>query len=234
MTVADVMTTAVITVGEDAPLKDVARLLVEHGISGLPVVDAVGHPVGVISETDLVLKEAGTEAVEHRRFDRILGQKDDARRRRTKAEATTAAEAMSSPPITISPQDPIGVAAREMTGRRVDRLLVIDDGRLVGIVSRADLVRAFVRSDEELIETIREEVLHRLLWLDPAAFVVGVVDGVATIEGHVEQRSTAEMIQTTVGMVPGIVDVEASVSWRVDDSDVASARIDPFFRFGQR
>jgi CBS domain-containing protein len=121
-----------------------------------------------------------------------------------------------------------------MTARRVNRLPVVDDGRLVGIVSRADLVRAYVQSDDELARTIREEVLRGIMWLDPALFTVIVTDGAASISGRVELRSTAEMIERSVAMVPGIVDVHAEVSWAVDDSRVEPASLDPAFPFGPR
>jgi CBS domain-containing protein len=234
MTVGDVMTTSVISVQAATPLKEVARLLVEHGISGVPVVDDDGQPVGVVSETDFLLKGAGVEGIAHRRFTRFLGESDGTRRQQAKVAATTAGTAMTSPPVTIGKNAPIGIAARVMTERSVNRLLVVDDERLVGIVTRADVVRAYIRSDLELAETIREEVLHRLLWLDPSTFVVGVKDGVATVTGHVEQRSTAAMVETAIAMVPGIVDVHASVSWSLDDTKVAPARIDPFFPFSPR
>ena len=90
----------------------------------------------------------------------------------------------------------------------------------------ADLVRAFVRSDEELARTIREDVLLRTLWLDPILFNVTVKDGSASIIGHVERRSTAELIQQVVGMVPGIMTVQAEVAWSFDDSRVETPAID--------
>ena len=105
-----------------------------------------------------------------------------------------------------------------MIGRRVNRLPVVEDGRLVGIVSRADLVRAFIRSDDELARTIREDVLLRVLWLDPTLFTVEVVDGVAAVSGRVERRSTVEMIERCISLVPGIVRVDVAVGWSLDDS----------------
>jgi CBS domain-containing protein len=121
-----------------------------------------------------------------------------------------------------------------MTARGVNRLPVVDEGRLVGIVTRADLVRAYVRSDEELAGTIRDDVLLRILWLDPAQFTVRVVDGVASIGGRVERRSTAEMVERAVAMVPGIVDVEANLSWAMDDSRDEPASLDLVFPMSPR
>ncbi len=234
MTVRDVMTTSVISVSHDAPLKDVANLLVEHGISGLPVVDADKRVVGVVSEADFLLKESGADAMPHRRLERLLGETKATRTYRAKLEATTAAEAMTSPAITVGPSHSISEAARTMTRHAVNRLVVLDDGRLVGIVTRADLVRAYVRSDQELAETIRQDVVRRILWLDPAGFVVNVEDGVATIVGGVESRSTAEMVGRAVAMVPGIVDVRADVTWSLDDTKLRPPPVDPFFPFTPR
>jgi predicted transcriptional regulator len=127
---------------------------------------------------------------------------------------------MTAPPITIEASSSLHRAAALMIERRVNRLPVLQDGHLVGIVTRADIVRAFVRSDEQLTQTIREEVLLKTLWIDPAQFEVEVVDGVATIRGAVDRRSTAGMIVRSVEMVPGIVGVNAEIAWNVDDRDI--------------
>ena len=116
----------------------------------------------------------------------------------------------------------------------MNRRPVGDDGRLVGIISRADLIRAYVRSDEELARTIRQDVILKILWLDPDLFEVEVKDGVASISGRVQRRSTAEMIERSLRMVPGIVDVAADVSWSLDDSRLEPAELDPVFPFGPR
>ena len=133
---------------------------------------------------------------------------------------------MTAPALTIASDRHISEAAALMTARGVNRLPVVDDGRLVGIVTRADLVRAYVRSDDELAATIRDDVLLRILWLDPAQFTVAVRDGVASISGRVERRSTAEMVERAVSMVPGIVDVEPDLTWALDDGRDDSTALD--------
>lgn len=234
MTVRDVMTQSVICVRPETPLKEVAGLLIDHKISGLPVVDDDGAVLGVVSEADFLMKEQGAEAVRHRPLARILGESRESRAQLAKLRAVTAGEAMTAPAVTIAPSRPISEAAALMTSRGVNRLPVVDDGRVVGIATRADLVRAFVRSDDELARTIRDDVLLRILWLDPALFTVVVTDGVASISGRVERRSTAEMVERTVSMVPGIVDVHADVTWELDDHQVHPASVEPVFRFGRR
>jgi CBS domain-containing protein len=232
--IADVMTKPVLTVRRNTPLKDVARLLIDSGVSGLPVVDDDGAVVGVISEADFLVKEQGAGEIHHRRLARLLGESDETRHQIDVISARSAGEAMTSPAVTIEAARPIREAATIMTSRRVNRLPVVDQGRLVGIVTRADLVRAYVRTDEELVRTIREEVLLRILWIDPDGFEVAVVNGVATISGQAERRSTAEIIEETVRMVPGIVAVTADIRWSVDDRDVKPAEHDAVFPFGLR
>jgi CBS-domain-containing membrane protein len=227
-TVRDVMTTSVLDVRPATPLKEVARLLVEHRISGLPVVDDAGAVVGVISEADLLAKEQDPGTLAHRPLARIFGESDEQRHQRAKAEARTAGDAMTAPAITIDASRSIHQAAGVMIERRVNRLPVVADGRLVGIVTRADLVRAFIRSDEQLAETIRADVLLGALWIDPEQFAVDVADGVVTIRGSVDRRSTAAMITQMVEMVPGVVAVNADVAWTVDDREIDAPAPDYF------
>jgi CBS domain-containing protein len=234
LTVRDAMTRHVVTVEPETPLKDVARLLIDAGVSGLPVVGHNGVVLGVVSEADFLVKGQGPQAVRHRRLERLLGESAATRSQLAKVEARTAGEAMTSPAITISPTRALHDAAQQMTEQRVNRLPVVEDGQLVGIITRADLVRAYLRTDEELVQTIREDVLLRILWLDPAGFSVEVRDGVASIRGHVERRSTARIVEETIAMVPGIVAVNANIAWTVDDREVEPAVVDPVFPHGMR
>ena len=229
MTARDVMTQPVVGVRPETPLREVARLLIDHRISGLPVVDEMGAVLGIVSEADFLIKEQGAEAVQHRRLARILGESSESRSQLAKVAALTAGEAMTAPAVTVSPGCRIAEAAAIMTGRGVNRLPVVDDGRLVGIITRADLVRAYVRTDDELASTIRDDVLLRILWLDPAQFTVIVKDGVASITGHVENRSTVEMVEQAVGLVPGVMGVHIDVTWSSDESRTVDAPLNSYF-----
>lgn len=231
-TLRDVMTRGVITVEPTTPIKEVAQLLVDRRISGVPVVDADGTVVGVISEADLLIKEAGAMGVEPRRFSWLIGEGSTARARRAKVAAVTAGEAMTTPALTATPALPIAAAAERMASHRVNRLPIVEDGVLVGIVTRADLVRSFVRSDEEIATTIREDVLHRILWLDPGAFQVDVRDGIVSIRGRVERRSTAIAVEHALAMVPGVVRIDADLPWSLDDRQIEPVSLDPVFPFG--
>lgn len=234
LTVRDAMTTHVVTVGPDAQLKDVARILIDAGISGLPVVDDRGAVLGVVSEADFLIKGQGAQAVRHRRLARLIGESEATREQLAKLAARTAGEAMTGPAITIEPGRLLQQAAAVMTEHQVNRLPVVEDGRLVGIITRADLVRAYLRSDAELARVIREDVLLRVLWLDPAGFDVDVTNGVARVRGHVERRSTAAIVEEAISMVPGIVTVAADIRWTVDDRDIRPAAADAVFPHGIR
>ena len=167
MKVEALMQTDVVTVSPAASLKDAATLLVEHGISGLPVCDEQGAVVGVFSEADILVREGGPPERDGL-LAWILG--NDGPADPAKLQARTVGEAMTAPAITIAPHRLAVSAAREMVERGINRLPVVDlQGALVGIVTRADLVRAFVRSDEELEADIRGETLRSALWLEGSA-----------------------------------------------------------------
>jgi CBS domain-containing protein len=219
MRVQDVMTRSVISVGPDAPLREIAALLGERRISGVPVVDDQGALLGVVSEADFLVEVQGGSGVRASALARLFGRTGEAELGE-RHFARSARELMTTPVMTIAPNALIADAAALMTRERVNRLPVVEDGRLVGIVTRADLVRSYVRSDEQLADAIRDDVLLRTLWLDPEQFEVAVKDGIATIRGRVDRRSSAEMIARTAVLVPGVRDVRSEVSWTVDDADL--------------
>jgi CBS domain-containing protein len=228
MKVADVMTRTVVAVSPETPLKDVAALMVAKGISGVPVVDAAGTVVGVVSEADFVIKERGAEGVRHRLLARVFGESKQTKRELAKIEATTAGEAMTSPAVTVEAADALKWAAEVMAGRKINRLPVVEDGRLVGIVTRADVVRAFVRPDAELERLVRDEVLAKTaFWLEPEAFDVTVRAGVVQIAGRVERRSLAETIVDVTRRLGGVVGVESGLTWEIDDVEGPGPSADP-------
>jgi CBS domain-containing protein len=215
MNVRDLMTPEVFTVSPETPLKDVASILAGHGISGLPVVDEEGRVLGVVSEEDILFKEQGHL---ERRGGALAWLVDGSRYQdAAKASARTAGEAMTSPAITITPERPAAAAARIMLDHGVNRLPVVRDGVLVGIVTRADLVRAFTRLDIEILSEIREDVLRRALWLEPDAVEVTVDQGEVELSGEIEAKSDAQVLKKLVQRIPGVVSVRSNVLYRVDD-----------------
>ncbi len=219
--VRNLMTSEVVTVRPETPLKDVARLLVEHRVSGLPVVSD-GRLLGIVSEADLLIKEQGVDEVPLRPLGRLVGESRSSQEQLAKVEATTAGEAMTAPAITITPDKPISEAAAVMGRSRVNRLPVVDGEELVGIISRADVVRAYVRSDAELTETVRNAIQYQAL-LDPAALEVDVHDGNVRIGGRVERRSTVAHIAEILERIPGVIGVTADVTWEYDDQPLPGA-----------
>ena len=234
MDVRDVMSRSVVTVRSEAPLKDVARLMVERGISGVPVVDEHGGVLGVVSEADFIIKEGGPERIRHRPLARFVGESNETRAELAKIAAETAGSAMSAPAITIESDRPMREAAALMIERSINRLPVVENGRLVGIVSRADLVRAYLRSDEELVLAIREEALSRDLWVDPAEVGISVAKGVVHLSGTVDRRSTAELVARYVGRIEGVVAVESELEWRLDDRKIEAPDRDLLSPYGPR
>lgn len=218
MKVAKVMTRQVAAVRPDTPLKDVAALMVSKGISGVPVVDDDGAVLGVVSEADFVIKERGPGGVHHRLLARVFGESRQTRAELVKIEAQTAGEAMTSPAITVAATDTLRWAAEQMASRKINRLPVVEGSKLVGIITRADVVRAFVRPDAELARLVREEVLAKTaFWLEPESFVVDVKDGVVALRGRVERRSLAETIVEVIRDLGGVVGVTTELSWELDD-----------------
>ena len=131
-----------------------------------------------------------------------------------KVAARTAGEAMSSPPLTIGPSRPVHEAARKLISEGVNRLPVVEDGKLVGILTRADIVRAFSRDDSELAVEIRDDILRRTFWVEPGSVAVTVVDGRVTLKGEVETDADTEMLPIFVSRVPGVVSVHAELHAR--------------------
>lgn len=214
MKVKDVMTSDVVTVDADSPLKDAARTLVEYHITGVPVLDLSGAVVGMLSEADIVAKQAGQEPQRKRgALAWLLDPVDPWLNERSAARIV--GEAMSAPAITIGPDAELSAAASRMIEDGVNRLPVLDeDGGLVGIVTRADLVRAFTRSDDEIAREISHDIVERIFWLDPADVQVSVSHGVVTLAGKVETESDVKLLPELVRRAPGVVSVNSALTAR--------------------
>jgi CBS domain-containing protein len=222
--VGNAMTDAaqVVAVSPETTLKQVAELMLEHRISGVPVVDAERRVLGVISEADFVSGETGGSG----------GQGMIARARAVVDPAAvgisrTAGEAMSSPAVTIAPDASVMQAAHRIAERGVNRLPVVDEeGRLVGIITRADVVRAFARSDEEIAEGVRAEV-ERALGLGRDTVQVAVSDGEVVLSGEVDTGATARLAAFFATRVPGVVAVRSDLHASDDGEDPGDHADDP-------
>jgi len=210
-TVADVMTTDVIAARPDTPFRELAEMLTSRHISAVPVVDVQGLVVGVVSEADLMLKEIIDP--HHGHFESAV-QKSE----RRKADGVLASDLMSSPAITIDPAALLAQAAHVLHDRGVKRLPVVDDdGRLLGIVTRGDLLAVFMRRDEEIRKEIIQEVMIRILWMDPARLDIGVTSGVVSLRGRVDRRSDIDILVGFIRGVEGVVAVRCELGFAYDD-----------------
>ena len=204
--VKDVMTAEVVAVRRDATFKELAAVLRRYRVSALPVVDDAGRVIGVISEADLLAKEAladpGVMA-------EVLHRKDV-----RKAEGLTAGDLMTSPPVTVAPEDQVEQAARMMHFMRIKRLPVVNSGgQLVGIVSRSDVLAVFDRPDEDIrAEIVDTMLLHEFL-IDPRQFRVTVESGVVTMEGTPETAALGRALVRKARHVPGVVAVRDRLTY---------------------
>jgi CBS domain-containing protein len=202
-----VMTKHVVSVRPETSLKDVAALLARRGISGVPVVDDGQRVLGVVSQTDILVKEGGRGIG--------AGGLGSAAEVERKLAARSAGEAMTQPAISVYAHAPVAQAARLLHEHGIDRLPVLDRrDRLAGIVTRADLVRAFARADGEIAHEIREEVLRRTFWIAPETIEVAVERGEVHLAGPVADSRTAELVAELVQRVPGVVAVRAELAPR--------------------
>ncbi|MCX4744742.1 CBS domain-containing protein [Kitasatospora sp. NBC_01287] len=215
-TVHDVMTREVVSARPDTPFKEVAALFHRNDVTAIPVVDDQGRPVGVVSEADLIRKEAVLPDPGGRDPGRRLDAYDRAR-----AEAETAGGLMTGPAVTARGGWSIAEAARAMEKHKVKRLPVVDEiGRLVGIVSRSDLLEVFLRHDSAIREEIDHDVLGRTLRLAPDDVRVAVHDGVVTLSGRLPRRSLVPITEQLCRAVDGVVAVHQTLTWSEDDTEL--------------
>ncbi|MFE9846162.1 CBS domain-containing protein [Streptomyces goshikiensis] len=203
--VADLMTDEVVSVAPDTAFKDVAKLLAQYGVSGLPVLDDEDRVVGVVSQTD-VLAHAAPPPHPAEETARPTGP-------------PTAGDVMSAPAVTVHAEETAADAARLMTRRGIERLPVVDEeDRLVGIVTRRDLLRLFVRPDSEIRRRVTDEVLTEVLGVPTGAVDVHVVDGCVTLDGRIERRSQLPALLSLIEQLEGVVAVASHVRARTDDT----------------
>jgi CBS-domain-containing membrane protein len=209
------MTADVVFVTPDTGYKEIVETMLGNAVSALPVVDDVGHVIGIVSELDLLHKVEFATAEPHRR----LFERQRERVARAKGAADTARDLMTGPAIVVRDNATVAAAAILLHRQGIKRMPVVDgDGMLLGIVSRGDVLRGFLRSDAEIRWEVTEEVLRRSMWLEPYEVRATVERGVVTLEGHVDRRSMAEVIVELVRATVGVVDVVDELTYRTDDS----------------
>jgi len=211
--VSEVMTRDVITVGPDASIHEAARLLVDHGVSGLPVVDDAGAVVGVLSEGDLIVRQKPRRPPPW--WELFFRDGERLARDYQKAVGTTVAEVMTRKILYVSPQAPIAWAAALLDRHRIRRLPVLEHGRLVGVVSRGDLVKALAAtpgaaaalSDAELVAEMKDR-MEREAWISNRGILVEARAGVLTLWGMVESEAERAALETMARAIPGCGSVD--------------------------
>jgi CBS domain-containing protein len=199
--VVDLMTTDVITVSRETGIRDAARLMFRNRVSGLPVTSPDGSLVGIITEADFLRLE-----VERQEGSTDLGE--------------TVGDVMSDGVVTTGPDTEVYDAAKMMTFQDIKRLPVVDeDSRLLGIISRADIVSVFTRPDDVIEDEIREDLIRRVLFIDPDELDVTVTNGVVTFVGEIGTRNEARLLAELATRLDGVLHVESNLIWRLDDGD---------------
>lgn len=209
------MTSRVHVATPSAPFKHLVRIIEENRISAIPIVDQQGVPIGIVSESDLLLKER------RRELESSIGliHPHERRHQRAKAEGTIASDLMTSPAITITTDTGLSQAARLMDERKVRRLVVVDErGRIAGIVSRRDLLQVFLRTDEELREEVAGALIPALMLSSPENVGVQVRLNVVTLSGDVDRKSDAEILARLTTELDGVVHVVDKLTYRWDDT----------------
>ncbi|MDP2623856.1 MAG: CBS domain-containing protein [Actinomycetota bacterium] len=218
MKVRDLMTTDPITTTPDAPLKEAARIMVREKISGLPVMKGA-KVVGIVTEGDFLRQEANRDQPYRLSLLEALFGEGGA-----EPAVETVGEVMTEPVITITPDATVSEAARVMSHRKVKRLPVLDDdGNLIGVISRADVVNAFTKPDEVIEDEVREDIVRRLLFLEPDVIGVSVDDGVVTLSGELENRTEAHLLEELTRRIAGVVRVVSDLTYEVDDQRIGKS-----------
>jgi CBS-domain-containing membrane protein len=208
--VADVMATNAVAVRASATFKEIAARLREYKVSAFPVLDNDDKVIGVVSEADLLPKEALEAGYEGHRGP-LSGLRH--RSERDKAAGQTAADIMSRPPVTIGPHDLVSHAAHLMYDGRITCLPVVDGERFVGVISRADVLSVFGRTDAEIRRDITEKVILQEFLIDPCQFTVTVKDGVVTLKGRPENADIGHGLVDVVRHLDGVVAVQDELTY---------------------
>lgn len=213
--VSDLMSRPVVSAGPETSFKELVALLTEHAIAAVPVADEHRRPIGVVGEADLLARH-GRDARPERGIRRL--------RVWTKAQGLTARELMARRVPTVAKDEPLTAAARRLLETNLRCLYVVNGaGHLVGVLARRDVLRAFLRPDEEIKETVEREVLPRSTWAEPP-IEVRVEDGVVTLGGVLDRRSEVEHAGWLTECVPGVVAVRNRLKYTQDDGAAAELR----------
>jgi CBS domain-containing protein len=212
------MTYGAVSVAEDTPFKEIVEVLETSGVNAVPVVDRSNRVIGLVSSADLVPKIEYAGTTEHGH----LFEGRQHREARRKSDATAAAELMTSPATTVLPQTSLVDATRIMNGG-LKRLPVVDDlGRLIGMVTRRDMLKVYLRGDTNIRADIAVNALTNVVGVEPDQVRSEVHDGTVTLRGQVDRRSLVPSVVRAVEQVDGVVAVKSELGYLVDDVDAGA------------
>jgi len=218
-TVSDLMTRELITASPETTFQEAVRLLEDNRISGLPVIDRDGKLVGIVSEADLLNK------AEKREPDAYVLESRRHRLDRSRASALDVASAMSRDIVSVRPDSPIALAAREMHARGFKRLPVVDsEGRLVGIVSRGDVLKVFLRSDTELAAEVRGILDEAERTFGDSRLAAKVTGGVVELDGSLRSKHQVDATVRAVAGVDGVIGIYSRIACETDDARFVDLR----------
>jgi len=214
LTARDLMTPDVVTVPPETPVLAIARLLSERGISAVPVLGPTGEVLGVVTEADLIRRLAGQEDPKPGWFASLFVDPVSAAERYARTHGVRASDIMTETAVTVSETDTAAHVAHVMEDKGIRRVLVVTEGRLRGIVSRADLLRALIApmpEDSELGDTkLRAEVVAAMRtqpWADSFYTLVDVEDGVVVFHGFMRDEGVRRGLRVLAENIPGVKSV---------------------------
>jgi CBS domain-containing protein len=207
------MTTEILTVGPEASLKEAARRMLEGEISGLPVINDDGDLVGIITEADFMATEADRRVTRRAGLLRLF-----VRDAEIPSHERLVGDVMTADVKVIGPESDHAEAARLMEKEGIKRIPVVADGRLIGLIARADMLKAYVRSDQEIIDEIQGHVMKDILWIDSRRVEIECVDGNVIVSGHLETKSDASLLIELTRRLDGVTSVSDHLTWEVDNT----------------
>jgi len=213
MRVRDLMTTDILTVGPEASLKEAARRMLEGEISGLPVINDDGNLVGIITEADFMATEADRRVTRRAGLLRLF-----VRDAEIPSHERLVGDVMTADVKVIGPESDHAEAARLMEKEGIKRIPVVADGQLIGLIARADMLKAYVRSDQEIIDEIQGHVMKDILWIDSRRVEIECVDGNVIVSGHLETKSDASLLIELTRRLDGVTSVSDHLTWEVDNT----------------
>ncbi len=213
MRIRDLMTTDVLTIGPEARLKEAARRMLEAGVSGLPVTNENGDLVGIITEADFVAREADRRVTQRAGLLRLLRRDVE-----IPSQERLVGDVMTSEVRVVDPESDHAEAARLMLREGIKRIPVVAEGRLIGLVSRTDMLKAYVRPDVEIVDEIRGHLMKDVLWIDPRRVSIECFDGDVALDGHLETKSDASLLVELTERLDGVISVKDYLTWQIDNT----------------